>query len=288
MDIQGLDSEIQELEKRAEEKDEQQRILLLKKAYSGPDELITSEKYKKDITKDKVLYKAMSGLPALDKVIEGFRPGTLIIISGPTKQGKTTFCQTLTHNFTNNGFPCLWFSFDTPPIELIERFPKLPTFYLPRRNEPEKKLEWIESKIVEGIAKYNTRMVFIDHLGFLTRFADKNSNYATELTSIARELKEISIRWNVTIFLNHHIRQIDADVTPNWTHLKDSSGPAQDSDITIMIWRLNKRTAYGIEYDTTSRISIQLHRRTGKTGSFSVQFKNNLFTETNEHEAKPF
>ena len=251
----------------------------LQKRYQGSDELISSKDFLAKAKKEHDLYIVNSGLKSLDGIIGGFRPGTLVIISGPTKQGKTTFCQTLTTNFTNQQFKCLWLSFDTPSIELIERFSPLPVFYLPKRNSPEKKMTWIESKIIEGLAKYNTRIVFIDHLGFLTRFADKNTNHATELTSIVREIKEISIRWNVTIFLNHHIRQIDAEVVPNWSHLKDSSGPAQDSDITILIWRGRLKGKFGIEYDDSAFVSVQLHRRTGKTGLVKVKYKNNLFHE---------
>lgn len=282
--MSGIDQMMEQLEEELHGED-LERLLELKKTYEGPDELITAEKYQEGIKQEEVLYKAMSGIPSLDGILEGFRPGNVIIVSGPTKQGKTTLCQTLTTNMTNDGYKCLWFSFDTPPIELIERFPSLPTFYLPKRNEMDKKIEWIESKVIEGLAKYDSRIVFIDHLGFLSRFSDQHQNYATELTSIVRELKAIAIRWNITIFLNHHIRSIPAETVPNWSHLKDSSGVAQDSDITIMVWRNRRKMEFGgIEYDPTSSISVQLHRRTGRTGTVRVNFKNNLLYEITDEQ----
>ena len=266
--------------------DEDERILELHKNYTGSDELVSAEQFKKDCKEDTALYKVGSNIKELDRMVEGFRPGTVVVISGPTKQGKTTFCQTLTSHFTKSNYPCLWFSFDTPPIEVINRFPELPVFYLPKKNKPEKKLDWIEAKIIEGIAKYNTRMVFIDHLGFLTKYADKSNNYATELTSIVRELKAISIRWNVTIFLNHHIRGIPNDVLPDWTHLKDSAGIAQECDMVIMIWREKKKTDAGIEFADSAQISLQLHRRTGMIGNFKVGFKDNAFIDYEEIRRK--
>lgn len=248
--------------------------------YSGEDKVITASEFKAGTVKEVDLYRAGSGISELDKIIGGFRPGNLIIVSGPTKQGKTTFCQTLTRNLSRQNYKCLWFSFDTPAIELIDRFDKsLPIFYLPKRNLPEKKLEWIESRIIEGISKFNIRMIFIDHLEFLTRFTDKSSNYSTELTAIVRELKSIAIQWNVTIFLNHHIRSIDLETVPNYTHLKNSSGPAQDSDLTLMVWREKVKGQFGIEYTDNGFISVELNRRTGKTGKIRVKFDNNFFKD---------
>lgn len=282
MKIDDIEATITKLESKSQAKAEKERLLEMKKQYTGTDEVVSAKDYYGEIKKEKILYKAFAGMPKLDSIIEGFRPGTVVIISGPTKQGKTTFCQTLTKAFSANGYECLWFSFDTPPYELIERFATMPTFYLPRNNFPEKKLEWLESKIIEGLAKYNTRMIFIDHLGSISRFSDETSNHATELTSVVRELKDISMRWNVTIFLNHHIQKIDLSTTrPAWYHMKDSSGPGQEADITIMISKgmklIDKRTG-AFEYDGTGKVSVELNRR-GKTGMVDVLHKNNAFEE---------
>jgi replicative DNA helicase len=279
---ENIDDLIKKLEEDVKSEEERERVLDLRRMYHGPDELVDAESFKKDKEDSKEDYKILSGLKELDTIIEGFRPGNLVVISGPTKQGKTTLCQTLTLNFSNAGSKCLWFSFDTPALELVNRFTDLPTFYLPKRNAPEKKLEWIESKIIEGVAKYNIQVVFIDHLEFLSKFSSNMGNYATELQSIVRELKEMAIRWNVVIFLNHHIRGIGYDETPNWTHLKNSSGVAQDSDITLMVWREKIKGTYGPEYTNTSIVSVQLHRRTGKTGTVKLQFDGNRFADFEE------
>jgi replicative DNA helicase len=290
MNADSLGKELDKLESEMKTQEEKDRLLWVKERYTGEDEVITATEYLKLVKKEHVSFKAYSNLKELDKIVQGFRPGTLITISGPTKQGKTTFCQTLTNNFSRQGFKCLWFSFDTPPIELIERFPAVPAFYLPKRNKAELMTDWIEEKIVEGIAKFGTKIVFIDHLGFLSKYTDRASNYATELTSIVRELKQIAIRWNVVILLNHHITKIGAEEVPNWSHLKDSSGIAQDSDMVIMIWRERSKPSFQgeIVYTDCSWISVQLHRRTGKTGNFKVQWKANLFQELTNPNAQPF
>ena len=285
MDIQDIDKTLTDLDEHADSDEERKRIVELYKNYKGSDEVITAEEYQKIVVREQVLYRVGSGITELDKIVEGFRPGNVIIISGPTKQGKTTFCQTLTENFTKQDFKCLWFFFDTPAIEVIERFKDVPIFYLPKRNKPEKKIKWIEEKIIEGLVKYDTRLIFVDHLGFLTQFTSQIDNRATELTSIVRELKEIAIRWNVTIFLNHHIRSIDSESTPNWGHLKDSSGPAQDSDITIMVWRERKKAEFGVDFTDNGYVSVQLHRRTGKTGTVRMKFKDGIFVDSQVNKA---
>lgn len=282
MRIDEIDSTIENLEEELKEKEEKENLLWLKKQYKGSDEILSADVYYRLAKKEKVPFKLFSKIKGLDRITEGFRPGNLIIVSGPTKQGKTTFCQTLTYDFFKEDSRSLWFSFDTPPLELIERFPShdLPIFYLPKRNEIEKKISWIEDKIIEAIAKYKIKAVFVDHLESLARYSNNAPNYAAELQSIVRELKEMAMRWNVVVFLNHHIRQIEDNQVPNWTHLKNSTGPAQESDLTIMVWRDRLKAQFGeIIYANTGNISVQLNRRTGKTGIIKVSCIDNLFSE---------
>ena len=290
MNLKDIDKKIEELEDEARTKAEKDHILSLGKLYKGSDEMVSSVDYYALAQKEKTPFVAPSALRGLDMLLAGgFRPGNLILISGPTKQGKTTFCQTLTYNFYKQNYLSLWFSFDTPPVEIIERFPKTktPIFFLPRRNEIDKKIEWIENKIIEGIAKNGIKVVFIDHLESLAGYSNNAPNYAAELQSIVRELKEISMRWNVVIFLNHHIRQIGAEEVPHYTHLKNSSGPAQEADTTIMIWRDRIKGTYGeITYANTGNVSVQLQRYVwGKLGTIKVLLDDNMFVEPSNVQA---
>lgn len=284
MKIDQIDNVVKKLEKEVETKEAREKLLEIKKKYSGTDEVISSIDYFKTTKKEEDLFKAYTNLPTIDKWINGFRPGTLNIISGLTKQGKTVFCQTLTVNFTNNGFKCLWFSLDTPPIELLERFKEIPLFYLPKDNFIEQKIDWIEEKVIEGIAKYNTRIVFIDNLEFLSIYEKNRENYANQLGSVIIKLKQLAMKWNVVIFLNHHVRSIDEGKAPSWFDLKDSSGIAHHSDTVFMVWRGKLKTKNGdIADPDTGFISLELQRRGGRTGIIKVKHKDNLFIEsTNE------
>ncbi len=282
MKSQDIDKIIKKLDQDISSVDEREKFISMMKMYEGDDEIISSTDYLTAMSRlrgDTSIFKVMSGFDSLDAITEGFWEGNVIVISGPTKEGKTTFCQSLTMNFDKLKEPCLWFPFDTPGDELISRFTKAPLMYLPKKNPAEKKLEWIEQKIIEGLAKYGTRIIFIDHLGMLTRHTDNTANYSTEISSIMLELKQIAIRWRVIILLNHHIRKIQADTVPNYQDLKDSSGVASDSDMVIMIWRKKSKRDGIIVHENKSFLSVQTNRRTGKTGTIHLVHEGDHFTE---------
>jgi archaellum biogenesis ATPase FlaH len=90
--------------------------------------------------------RVKSLMPALDVRIVEFQGGELIVISGPTKEGKTALAQTLTVNFTKqNRFP-LWFSYEVPVGQFLERFPSLPHFYLPQKLQAHA-MDWLEDRV---------------------------------------------------------------------------------------------------------------------------------------------
>lgn len=284
---EDIDKEIRKLNTDIEDLEEKENLMEALKLYEGSDEVVSSVDYIEAMALlrgDTEKFSIDSGFETLDNILEGFREGSVNVISGPTKQGKTTFCQSLTINIGKKGIKSLWFPFDTPGDELIDRFETLPLIYLPKKNPVEKKLDWIESKIIEGLAKYGTRVVFIDHLGMLTRSTSSTSNYSTEISSIMMELKSIAIRWRVIIFLNHHIRKLPRGETPNYEDLKDSSAVASDSDTVLMIWRKKSKQDGIIVHENKSIVSVETNRRTGKTGLIHLIHKGDHFIEESLEE----
>ena len=283
MNINEIDKILKNLEKEISSEDERNNLLSVMKMYEGDEEVISSKDYLEAIQRlrgDTTILKLKSGLTGLDAITEGFWEGNVIIVSGPTKEGKTTFCQTLTINFTKQGYKCLWFPFDTPGDELISRFNEPVDFFLPRKNPSEKKVEWVEKKVIEGLAKHGTRVVFIDHLAMLTSSNHSlNRNYTTELQSIMIGLKEIAVKWRVVLFVNHHIRKIQSDTVPLLSDLKDSSAPAQDSDMTLMIWRTKQKKNGIIEHTNKAIVAVQASRRSGRTGSIKLIHAGDHFVE---------
>ena len=262
---------------------ERERILKLKETYSGEDEVIDSETAWKDWQANKKTnyIKVKTKIPMLDDIIDGFREGNLIVVSAPTKQGKTTLCQTFTANFAKEGWNCLWFSYEVSVGEFLEKFnDKVPLFFLPKQLK-ENTLLWIETKIVEAIAKFNTKIIFIDHLHYIINLENINRNINTSLYigSVMRELKKIAIRWNVIIFVICHITKTALDKPPELGDLRDSSFIAQEADIVMFLWRMMRREREMPVFLNESILSVQANRRTGKTGIIKLGFKDNMFFE---------
>lgn len=278
LEAKEIEKEVKELGSEVKKSINYEEIL---RVYKGEDEVVEAKTYMETIEslrKNTEALRLPSGLPGLDSIIEAFWEGNLVVVSGPTKEGKTTFCQTLTLHFSAMGQNCLWFPFDTPAEELISRFNEKVNIFLPQKNPPSKKLEWLEKRIIEGLAKFNTRIVFIDHLGMLTR-SDNFHNYATELQKIVEELKQIAIRWRVIIFINHHIRKIDTYTIPTLSDLKDSVGVATDSDMVLMVWRKKKKTDHGPDTSNEGTISVLSNRRTGRTGWVDLVHQGDRFLQ---------
>lgn len=122
-----------------------------------------------------------------------------MVIAGEQKSGKTTFCIALTKRFAKQGIPCLWFSVELPLQEFINLYgPNPPLFYLPRQRG--NTVEWIDKKIAEGVKKFGTKIVFIDHLGLVEDEDTWRSNNAIDIIdSRIKKIRALALKYNVCI-----------------------------------------------------------------------------------------
>jgi len=281
------------LEKKIEEhlgeiEMEQEKLDLLKtfQGYEGPDELITSEEALKNL-KEKGAEKTptfWTKLPTLDTWLTGLKEGDVVVVSGPPKSGKTTLCQTFTINFAEQEIPVLWFSYELTQREFLQRFPQpIPYFILPKKLIGNT-AEWFEKKIVEGIAKYGTKIVMIDHLHFILDMSilGMRGNVSLIIGAVMRELKTIAIKWNVIIFLVAHTTKIAFEGQPGLSDIRDSSFCSQESDHVLMIWRTkNKETK---QFENEGKLALLANRRTGKVGIIKLFLQNGQFYEQADSE----
>lgn len=203
----------------------------------------------------KPLVNIRSNFPSLDRAIENFHDGELIAVSGYTKHGKTTFCQTLTKNFFEQQYYSLWFSYEVTPRQFIHCFDDddLPLFYLPDGLEA-RSMNWVEKKILESLFKYNTRIVFIDHLHYLFDMVGKQ-NISLTIGDIVRKLKSIAVNNRLIIFLLcHTAKPITDGGELNHGAIRDSSFVSQESDSVFLVQRTGEREG---------QIKVDFHRRTG-------------------------
>jgi replicative DNA helicase len=281
--LEACNKDIALIEDKEKRRAEFERIKELSRKYRGEDEVVSVEDIisQLDVEKRKNPFKLMTKIPKLDDIIDGFRDGNLVVVSGPTGNGKTLLCQTLTDTFTKDETNCLWFSYEVPIAEFVEKFDVVPTFFVPKQMKGNT-MEWIEKKVVEGIAKHDTKVIFIDHLHYLFDISaiGRGINSSIAIGGIMRELKKIAIKWNVIIFLVAHIGKTITNEAPGLDAIRDSSFIAQEADLIVMVSRYKTKDKNdSLIYKDESRISVEKNRRTGKTGWIDVKCVNNKLIE---------
>jgi len=241
------------------------------------DRIISSLDAAKEMDDQTLVVKRVnSGLSSLDKLTQGFGAGDLVVLSGPTKNGKTTLAQTFTNNLAAQEINSLWFTYEMPVNQFLKKFPQLPLFYLPKKLTGSS-LEWIEKKISEAKQKFQVEAVFIDHLHYLVPFS-QTGNMSLLIGSVMRELKKMSLKHEVIIYIIAHIKMIDDDKKPSLSDIRDSSFVGQESDFVLMIWRLKSKEENEIFTDR-SRVALYANRRTGETGYIDLKLNDGLFEE---------
>ncbi len=227
--------------------------------YQGEDQITTYAEIQDEIEQHKDRYKIiLSYFPALDHVdsINGFESGELIVISGPTKAGKTLFAQTLTYNFWNQGIHSLWFSYELTYRQFGYSFKKIetPVMLMPKKLKAYA-LEWLEDRIAEAVAKHGIQIVFIDHLHFLFDLA-LTRNPSIEIGQVVRYLKRIAVEANIVIILMCHLTKLDPTKEPDHTNIRDSAFISAESDTGLILWRKRKS-------ENEATLKICYSRRTG-------------------------
>lgn len=246
--------------------------------YDGEYKLIWSKDLLEEIEKRPKKTVYTTNIPELDDIIGGFREQQLITLSAHSKHGKTSFGLFLLEKMAS--LNPVMIPLEQSNEELVsqrnENGQSVPNFLSPSRLASKVTPDWIEQRIIEGIAKYNTKFVVIDHLGYVDNHGT-NGKYAREnlayrLGEVMRELKNIAKRWNVVIVLLCHISQKDEGHPPTLEDLKNSSDILQESDMVIMLWRKNNQKKKIRIYENKTLVSVMANRRTGRNGNVGLAF----------------
>ena len=248
-------------------------------AYNGEYKLIWSDKLLEEIKKrpQKTLYK--TGIGSLDEIIGGFKEQQLITISASTKHGKTAFGLFLMEKLET--LNPVMIPLEQSNEEIVEqRYDNgysVPKFLSPEKLASKVNVDWIEERIVEGIAKYDTKLVLIAHLGYIDDFGVddryRRENLAYRIGQVMRSLKNLAKKWNVVILLLVHISQKDESHPPTLEDIKNSSDIAQESDMVIMLWRKNSQENKVRIYSNETLVSVMANRRTGRNGNVGLKFE---------------
>lgn len=237
------------------------------------------------------LERFSTGFQKLDKVMNnGFKDGDLVIISGISGEGKTTLAQTLTFNLTKNGIGCLWFSYEVSIEHLDNKFKEMGMLDHYNAYSPEKnttgQLDWIKAKIREGWIKYATKVVFIDHIDFLTPTNLKTSdNQSIAYKNITTELKSLAIELNVTIVLMAHCKKNLNGKEPEMEDIGYSGGIFQLADYVLIVFREKLPRTEELSGNLSSNksiIKLVKNRETGQRIYIVTQYNNGKLLELTE------
>lgn len=255
--------------------------------YDGDDSIIRSTELKKIIAGRPPVKRYATDIRGLDEIIVGVGEGQLIALSGWTKCGKTSFCQTLTRNFAIQGLSCLWFEFESPDYEFLGKFgDSLPEFYMPKKLKAFD-LVWLEKRIIETKLKADVKIVFIDHLHYLVNIEGDTRNFSLTLGGVIRKLKIMAINHKIAIVLLAHTQKPKPGQPVGLGDMRDSSFIAQESDIGIIIsrkdWNEDEaiRNKFDITHreDTYARLRVLANRHNGKRGIIGLNYQGGYYVE---------
>ncbi len=266
-------------------------------------EQILSPEYRTHVSKlkeldkvDNLLNKPIpTGISLLDNLLDGgFKRGELCILSAPTKQGKSTLAQTISWNMGKKNKSTLWLTMEMSWQELTRKFMLMDKDYQADNNSPshqpifypidyyrsggELQIEWLREIIKHNMDNNNIEFVIIDHLHFLLPLKDYNTNVSFLIGAIVREIKKMAVELKIPIMLIAHTKKIDIDKTPDINSIRDSSFIAQESDFTMIMWRIRSKPKKGthqeeldsVVYTRKAYLSLEANRRTGDTGRIKL------------------
>lgn len=276
--IKGLEKDIKQNTEDIYQSDALERLCDIAKTYEGDDRMVSSFEIMKEMKERPPEEKMHCGYSGIDNILDGFRKKQLVVLSAATKSGKTSFAIELTERLKQ--YNPTWFPFEEPAEELIQKFldrnEEPPMFYTPRAMKGNT-LHWIEERIIESKAKYNSQLFFIDHLHFIVEFTGENMSH--QIGRTMRQLKQLAVKWNVVIVLIAHLKKTQLEMQPTLEDLRDSSFIAQEADTVMLLWREATKNMGQVEITNNVNVSIQANRRTGKTGNVRFVFEDGKFTE---------
>lgn len=229
-----------QLEAVIEKQNEVSKLVESLATYSGKDEVVPASVIKESLQNEPDQEKFFTNIKELNEIIDGFKPGDLVTMSGISGNGKTELLISFTKDFIDKENRVLWISFEVNPKDFMSRFGDYePIFFMPRENVPNN-LKWVMDRIKEAKAKFGIQIAIIDHLHFLIDMGTLgNKNVSHLFGGVIRQIKTLALKLDVTIFLVAHLNKTETKTVPDLVDLRDSSFTYQEADTVLIIHREN-------------------------------------------------
>lgn len=252
-----------------------ERLKAVAKEYTGEYELVWSKDTLEEIKNRPKRSSHKSGVPEFDDLTGGFRPQQMIGIGAQSGHGKTAFGLWLLKQYESLN-PVL-LPLEQSSEELIEQRHEndqfVPNYLSPKKHSAFVNPDWIEQRIVEAIAKYNSQLIMLDHMGYIEAGEDyRREGEHLRIEKKLQTIKHLAIKWNVTIVILIQLSQLEEEHAPQLRDLKGSSAIRQECDKIILLWRNNQKTGKARVYDNKVLISLQKNRFDGKNGNVGAEF----------------
>lgn len=252
-----------------------ERLKAVAKEYRGEYELIWSHDTLEEIKNEPPQEAHNTGLKELDDLTGGLGLQQMIGLGAQSGHGKTAFGLWLLEKYKN--LNPVFIALEQSPKELVRQRLKngqfVPNFLHSKKHDAMVDPDWVEERLVEGIAKYNTKLVMIDHMGYLEVGKDyRREDNHLRIEKKLQAIKHLAMKWNVIIVILIQLDQMEEHEPPQIRNLKGSSAIRQECDKIIFLWRNNAKVGKTRSYDNKVLISLQKNRQTGINGNVGSEF----------------
>ena len=237
------------------------------------------------------LERIRTGFSNLDRVVDGFFMGQLVLLTGKRGEGKSTLMGQLMAEALNQGYKVLAYSGELPgyqfkrwldfqlagpqnvlttynvysdprysleedTVERLNRWYYDSAFLYDNNSLNGDEYESLLETIEKAIQRYGVKLVCVDNLMTAIDVASADSQYIQQ-SQFVRSLKQIAVRYNVVVLLVAHPKKTDGKVTDN-DAVSGSSDITNRADIVLSYVKNAEGEAPG------GKVFVMKNRMTGK------------------------